>query len=46
MLVDGKDTRPEGFARATGKDAQMVGVFKVLCKHDIADVKECRQLSD
>ena len=44
LLVDGEDTRPEGFAGASGKDAEVVSVLKVLGKHDVAVVEESGEL--
>jgi hypothetical protein len=40
MLVDGENAGPERLAGAACEDAEVVGVLKVLGKHDVAEVEE------
>ena len=45
VLVDGEGTGPKRLAGAPCEDAEVIGVFKVLSEHDVADVQQRGKLS-
>jgi hypothetical protein len=44
VLVDGEDAGPERVARAAGEDAEVIGVFEILCEHNVAHVEQSGEL--
>jgi hypothetical protein len=46
VLVNGEHTGPERSTGAAREDAEVIGILQVLGEHDVADIKESRELGD